>query len=303
MKITNLEYTNIPVLLPSIDYFIDKIKNNEPFHFLRANHGILDLIHLGYSGLNLSEFEESFLSNDFESIAEKMVNASASDVNRPLETYHNQSVLLKEKIIVFLRVLKEYKEISPKLLLSVSLGVGLHTHWGTWAHNHPYQLGRTEVWKIVDKHKKDEFYYSGVLKHYTIKNEIFQLFEELNKFNFSVIFVGRQYLKLYESVFDVKNFHHIDIPNRGAIEFIDEYVSEIREIANQSENTIVLHSTGHILSFYIAHELKDTNIFGLDIGRSFDLLVKTSTDPSLPICWNKLDEPGLNRYVDNLRNL
>jgi hypothetical protein len=303
MKTTNLEYTNIPVLLPSIDYFIDKIKNNEPFHFLRANHGILDLIHLGYSGLNLSEFEESFLSNDFESIAEKMIKASAHDVNRPLEIYHKQSTLLKEKIIIFLQVLKEYKKISPKILLSVSLGVGLHTHWGVWPQSHSYQLGRTEVWKIINKHKNDEFYYSGVLKHYTIKNEIFQLFEELNKFNFSVIFVGRHYLKLYESVFDVKNFYHIDIPNRGAIEFIDEYVSEIRKIANQSENTIVLHSTGHILSFYIAHELKDTNIFGLDIGRSFDLLVKTSTDPSLPICWTKLDEPGLNRYVDNLRNL
>jgi hypothetical protein len=304
MKTTNLEYTNIPVLLPSIAYFIDKLKNNEPFHFLRANHGIIDLIHLGYSGLGLSDFEESFLNNDFESIAEKMIKASTIDVNKPLETYHRQSPLLKEKIIVFLRVLRQYKDISPKMLISSSLGVGLHTYWGVWSHNHPYQLGRTSVWKIIDKHKTDEFYYSGILKHYTIKKEIFQLFEELNKLNFGVIFVGRQYLKLYESIFDIKNFHHITIPNNGAIEFIDEYVSEIKTISNQYENTIVLHSIGHILSFYIAYELKDTNIFGLDIGRSFDLLVKhlTNQHSDIPKCWiTHLNEIGLNDYVNSIR--
>ena len=303
MKITNLEYTNIPVLLPAIDYFIDKLKNNEPFHFLRINHGIIDLIHLGYSGVGLSEFEQSFLNNDFESIADKMVKSSTIDVNKPLETYHNQSPLLKEKIIVFLQVLKQYKDISHKLLISSSLGVGLHTYWGVYSHNHPYQLGRTSVWEIINKHKKDEFYYSGILKHYTIKREIFQLFEELNRLNFGVVFVGRQYLKLYESIFNIKNFHHINIPNSGAIEFIDGYVSEICNISKDYENTIVLHSTGHILSFYIAYELKDTNIFGLDIGRSFDLLVKDSPDQSITKCWTFLDEIELNKYVDNLRIL
>ena len=71
MKTTNLEYTNIPVLLPDIDFFLNKIENNEPFHFLRANHGIIDLIHLGYP--NLSEFENLFLLQDYETITEKMI--------------------------------------------------------------------------------------------------------------------------------------------------------------------------------------------------------------------------------------
>tara|TARA_B110000503_G_scaffold72583_1_gene112257 strand:+ start:2861 stop:3775 length:915 start_codon:yes stop_codon:yes gene_type:complete len=303
MKTTNLEYTNIPVLLPAIDYFIDKLKNNEPFHFLRINHGIIDLIHLGYSGVGLSEFEQSFLNNDFESIADKMVKSSTIDVNRPLETYHNQSPLLKQKIIVFLRVLRQYKDISPKLLISSSLGVGLHTYWGVYSHNHPYQLGRTSVWKIIDKHKNDDFYYSGILKHYTIKREIFQLFEELNKLNFAVIFVGTQYLKLYESIFSIKNFYHIDIPNNGAIQFVDEYVSEIKTISSQNENTIVLHSIGHILSFYIAYELVHTNIFGLDIGRSFDLLVKNFMvdNPDIPTCWITLNENELINHVNHIR--
>jgi hypothetical protein len=301
MKTTNLEYTNIPVLLPSIDFFLEKIQNKEPFYFLRANHGIIDLIHLGYT--NLSEFETHFVNNDFDLIAERMVNASSKDVNRPLETYHNQSPLLKEKIVVFLQVLKQYKDISPKIDISVSLGVGLHTHWGVWPHNHPYQIGRTNVFSIVNKHKTNDFYYSGILKYYTIKREIFKLFEELNRLNFAVVFVGRQYLKLYESIFNIKNFHHIAIPNNGAIQFVDEYVSEIKTISTQNENTIVLHSIGHILSFYIAHELKDTNIFGLDIGRSFDLLVKNFMDdnPDIPKCWITLNENELINHVNHIR--
>lgn len=303
MKTTNLEYTNIPVLLPSIDFFLEKIQNNEPFHFLRANHGIIDLIHLGYS--NLSEFETDFVNNNFDLIAQKMVNASSKDVNTPNQIWHKTASvnLIKEKTIIFLKVLRDYKSISPKLDISVSLGVGLHTHWGVWAHNHPYQIGRTRTWEIVNKYKTDDFYYSGILKHYTIKREIFKLFEELNNNNFSVIFLGRNYLKLYESIFNIKNFYHIQIPNSGAINFIDDYVCEIKNIAEIRENTIVIHSVGHLLSFYIAHELKDTNIFGLDIGRSFDLLIKSKMKEhsDIPRCWSTLDENGLNNYVNNLR--
>ena len=303
MKTTNLEYTNIPVLLPPIDFFLEKIQNNEPFHFLRANHGIIDLIHLGYP--NLSEFETDFVNNNFDLIAQKMVNASSKDVNTPLETYHRNATksLLIDKTSIFLQVLKNYKKISSKIDISVSLGVGLHTHWGVWAHNHPYQVGRTRTWKIVDKYKTDDFYYSGILKHYTIKREIFQLFEELNNNNFSVIFLGRNYLKLYESIFNIKNFHHIQIPNNSAINFIDDYIDEIKNIATKNTKTIVLHSTGHLLSFYLAYELKDTNIFGLDIGRSFDLLVKSKMNDysDIPKCWATLDENGLNNYVNNLR--
>lgn len=303
MKTTNLEYTNIPVLLPDINYFLNKIENNEPFHFLRANHGIIDLIHLGYP--NLSEFETNFVNNEFDLIAEKMFNASKTDVNRPLETYHKNSDnnSVKQKIAIFLKVLREYKDISPKIEISLSLGVGLHTHWGVWSHNHPYQLGRSAVASILYKNTADKFYYSGVLKHFTIKNEIFQLFEILNNKNFLVIFVGRNYLNLYEDILKIKNFKHIKIPTHGAINFIDEYVDEIKKSAEEYENTIVLHSTGHILSFYIAHQLADTNIFGLDIGRSFDLLVKNSmvNNSDIPKCWATLDKKGLVNYVNQLR--
>ena len=34
-KLVNLEYTNIEVMLPSIDFFLEKIKNDEIFHFYK----------------------------------------------------------------------------------------------------------------------------------------------------------------------------------------------------------------------------------------------------------------------------
>jgi hypothetical protein len=298
VKTVDLEYTDIPVLLPDIDFFIDKIRRNEPFHFLRINHGILDSIHLGYK--NLSEFENSFTQNDFESIADRVIAGSG---HNNVKWWHGNSSQLKEKIITFLRVLKNYKNISQKMLVSVSLGVGLGTHWGVWQENHRYQVGRKNIWKIVDKHKNFDFYYSGILKHYTIKKEIFKLFEELNKQDFQVIFLGPKYFELYESVFDIKKFHHIEIPPRGAIEHIDGYIDEIKNLAENHKNTIVIHSTGHILSFYLANALKDTDIYGIDVGRSFDLLINDFKDnyPDIPECWTTLKIDGLEKYVNHLR--
>ena len=300
MKKIHLEYTDIPVLLPSIDFFIDSIEQNRYFHFLRVNHGVIDLIHLGYK--DLSEFEKDFITENFEVIAEKMISGSELDTfNNPFKIHHKNSDKLKEKIIIFLNVLKNNKSLSEKIDISVSLGVGLDTYWGVWPAEHPFQIGRKSVWKIIDKHKSIDFYYSGVLKHFAIKKEIFSFFELLNQLNFSVIFVGRKYLNLYKNIFDIKNFHHIEIPPSGAIEYIDDYIDSIKDIDIKSENTIVLHSIGHILSGYIAHQLKDTKIFGLDIGISFDILLKEKINHDWIHQWIALDENHLNHIVDNLR--
>jgi hypothetical protein len=64
MNKVKLEYSNIEVRLPSIDYFLDKIKNNIPFHFIRINHAILDLIHNAYD--NLLHFEKDYRYGNYE---------------------------------------------------------------------------------------------------------------------------------------------------------------------------------------------------------------------------------------------
>jgi hypothetical protein len=303
MKVVNLEYTDIPVLLPPIDFFIDKIKNDEPFHFLRVNHGILDLIHLGYK--DISEFEGDFINEDFEAIANKMIAGSELDkYNNPLKTHHENSEKLEEKIIIFLKVLKNNKRISKKIDISASLGVGLGTFWGVWNAGHKFQIGRKVVWEIINKYKINDFYYSGTLKHYSIKREIYKLFDYINKQNYQVIFLGPEYLYLYEDVFKIINFKHIVIPTTNAIEKFDENIEEILKIYQECDKkTIVFHSCGHILSFYLADRLRDTDIFGMDIGRSFDILIKNhiDTESTMPKCWATLSEINLTEYVDNTR--
>jgi hypothetical protein len=303
MNITNLEYTGISVLLPPIDFFIDKIKKNEPFHFLRANHGIIDSIYFAYAN-NLSEFENDILEKNYEKISNKVTD-TYDNKSIGLKYYHSNVELLRQSLNVFSEVLIEYKNKSKKFEIGISLGVGLNTFWGVWQHNHHVQIGRTEFARIIKKTIPHEFYYSGVLKHYSIKKEIYQLFNYINSQDYQVIFLGPEYLYLYEDVFNIKNFKHIVIPTTNAIENFDKNIEEILEIYQKSnKKTIVFHSCGHILSFYLADKLKDTNIFGMDIGRSFDILIKDhlATEPTMVKCWTSLDETKLIEYVDNLRS-
>jgi hypothetical protein len=111
------------------------------------------------------------------------------------------------------------------------------------------------------------------------------------------------YIIFFEDIFKIDNFRHIIIPWTGAINNIDEYIDEIKEIRKTNEKVMVMHSTGHILSSYIAHELKDTDIFGLDIGRSFDLLVSHIKNEGIGSYWptkEKLDK--YIEYVDTVRH-
>ena len=59
-KLVNLEYTNIEVMLPSIDFFLEKIKNDEIFHFYKVNHGMIDSIYSAYKG-KYNELETDLL--------------------------------------------------------------------------------------------------------------------------------------------------------------------------------------------------------------------------------------------------
>jgi hypothetical protein len=297
-----LEYSKTDVLFPRINFFIDNIRNNKPFHFIRINHGILDLIFLGHD--NISNFEKSFQNGNFKHISNRMFIGDKRDENTPIKKFHKDSNSddVKSKMEILLKVLKEYG-ISDKIQIGVSLGIGLNTLHGVLDKSHPLQIGRDETINIINKNTNSQFYYSGVLKHYTIKKEIFKLFEELNSNKFKVVFVGMNYMKFFEDIFKIDNFRHINIPWTGAINNIDEYIDEIKEIRKTNEKVMVMHSTGHILSSYIAHELKDTDIFGLDIGRSFDLLVSHIKNEGIGSYWptkEKLDK--YIEYVDTVRH-
>lgn len=299
MKRINLEYTNISVLYPDIQWFLEKIERNEPFNFLRVNHGILDQIHLAYEN-NYKEFEEDYRSENFEKISTNIIKNSYKDLNETFYHYHNNSKKIKEIIILFLFILKKHKNFSDKLNISISLGVGLNTFWGVWNHNHPYQIGRTKIAHVINDNSDFDFYYSGVLKHYTIEESINTLFRLINSMNYKVIFLGPEYMSLYKNVFSIKNFKHIQIPQRGAINTIEASIYQIKKEIDK--NTILFHSCGHILSSYLIYNLNRFDITTIDIGRSFDIYLNRYTlEYGIPMCWRGLDHYAMKDYVKQLK--
>ena len=301
-KLVNLEYTNIEVMLPSIDFFLEKIKNDEIFHFYKVNHGMIDSIYSAYKG-KYNELEIDLLEKNYEKIS-KNIQIAFKDAEWGLSYWHSDSNV-EDYLINFIRVLVEVSNIHPKIKTGISLGVGLHTFWGVWEQHNEMQVGRTDVIKKIMNVNKSKFYYAGLFKHYTIKGEIFKLFNLLNELNFEVVFLGPDYLRLYKDVFNINKFHHINIPVRGAANNFGDYIKQLKGIENNTNNkTIVLHSAGQMLSAVLVDELKDTNIWGLDIGRSLDILIKdkVESEPTMYKCWTILDENGLNNYVDELRS-
>jgi hypothetical protein len=275
MKKVHLEYSSVMVNLPSIDFFLEKIQKNEPFHFLRANHGIWDLIFFTFQN-NTNELYSLIDSKNYFEIAKRVVDYHTHNKfykdREGIKYFHGESKYLVNRLHYFVLTFCEYKSLSTKFEIGISLGVGLHDRFGVLANTNHIQLGREQIAKIFTfKNDMNTFHYSGVFKHYCIMREIKILFDKLNELNFNVIFLGQSYFKKFETIYNINNFNHIEIPIKNASDPFDTYIELIRDINFNNKKTIVFHSCGHILSFYLAHQLKDTNIFGIDMGKSFDL--------------------------------
>ena len=113
-----------------------------------------------------------------------------------------------------------------------------------------------------------EYFHSGLFKHYSVMGEVDRLFQTANECGYAVVMLGPDYLRLFENRYNISNFNHIVIPSKGAIDYLDDYIETLMEIHNGK--TLFLPSCGHILSTYILDKIKDTNIVGMDMGRSFD---------------------------------
>lgn len=318
MLAVNLEYSDLQVLLPNIEFFIEKILHNEIFNFIRINHGGIDKIYHAYISnfkthkpVNGLTEEEAYKLLDYDLRNRRygnLSNALIKSDNISLVDWHGdflKSTSLRknfsEKIKIWFKVLNEYKTISENFYIGISLGVGLHDYWGVFHKDSHIQNHRNYIAKTLMYCSSGQYYYSGAFKHYTITKEIYSFFDILNQENFKVIFLGPEYFRLYESLFNINDFYHIEIPTSGAIKYIDLYIQDI--INQHEDNTIVFTSCGHILSAYIAYKLKDMKIFTIDIGRSLDILIKNhlTTESTMTRCWTFLDEKELLEYVKKTR--
>ena len=141
VKLIKMEASDIDVLLPDIKFFIDKIENNESFHFLRANHGIIDLYCNRYvmcdtKVLPFENFKKNLIEGNYKLLLQDLYR------NTYFNTPHNNSVLTEKYFNSFLRIFHGYKGISDKLYISVSLGNGLVTVWGRWPEWNELQAAR-----------------------------------------------------------------------------------------------------------------------------------------------------------------
>lgn len=300
LKKVNLEYCDIPAYLPDIDFFLEKISNYDKFNFLRVNHGFIDSLYYAYTDYNL--LKEHLQNGEYELIGKTCYQAY-NDKDWGFKYFHGVSENVWKNSALLLKMLVENKNISQSLEMSISLGVGLNTYWGVWEKENPIQMARVDFANILTQLTNHTYLYSGVLKHYTIKKEIFQMFELLNNMNYEVIFLGPEFFKRYEQIFSIRNFNFVEIPKKGAIEHTETYINKVKEIyQNSFKPTILFHMCGHLMSSKLVYELLDDNIFTIDVGRSFDILIRDEfvNGNQAEKCWTFLDDTNLNTYVDNL---
>lgn len=316
MKKVNLEHTDISVNYPPIDYFLDKLRSGNPYYFLKINHGIIDAYVAAYQSKGkTSELIELLQMKEYRLIAEQLYKDFA-DAKWGFKHYNLQSDAVIDKLEVFTKVFFEYKNYIPKLEIGISAGVGLGDVFGTYPPEHSTQVGRLEILKLATELNSDtEYFHSGLFKHYSIMGEANKLFQTANECGYNVVMLGPLYLRLFGEHFNIHKFHHIQIPPKGAIDYLDEYIEELLEIHNGK--TLFLPSCGHILSTYILDKIKDTNIIGMDMGRSFDWDIRSNqeTQPTMPKgdVWisphyqNGIPTNGdisiaYKEYINNLRN-
>jgi hypothetical protein len=298
-----LEGTSIKVLYPDINFFLNKIRANEPFKYLKVMHGTFDGIAAAYNG-RMGELENLIVSEDYETIGNEVALGKNSRLQSGLDFWHDKDPNLPPKYTNAVKILHQYKNLSNDIMIGISLGVGLGTFWGVHDHSHPIQVARRKIAGILDNNTYHTYLYGGVFKHFTIKDESYYLFDVLNQLGYNVGFFGPKYFSRYKDVFNIKNFTHLEIPVKGAIQNLDNEIERIREFGKNSDTpTIVFLQCGHMMASNIIYELKDENITIIDIGRSFDLLLKDEVNQhdTMWRCWTGLNPNGLEKYVDKTR--
>tara|TARA_B110000858_G_scaffold11299_1_gene11614 strand:+ start:114 stop:1031 length:918 start_codon:yes stop_codon:yes gene_type:complete len=298
-----LEGSSIKVLYPDIEFFLDKIRKNEPFKYLKVMHGTLDGITAVYKD-KMDELNTLVANQDYVTIAKTISENRDARLQSGSDYWHGKDPQFDEKLVILWTMINQYKNLSSDIMIGLSLGVGLGNYWGCYEHSHPTQVSRRKIAGILDSNTYDSYLYGGVFKHFTIKNEIQYLFDVLNQLSYNVGFFGPTYFSRYKEVFGINDFTHMEIPVLGAIKNLDKEVDRIREFGRNSKTpTIVFLQCGHTMASNLIYNLKDENITIIDVGRSFDLLLKDEVDKHETMwrCWTSLDPNGLVDYVDKTR--
>lgn len=247
---------SIKVALPRIEFFIDKLQKNEKFIYLKINHGFFDRLvaskkiqrkHGGKVDV------KTLIKNMYPARGPYHIKVSKDIYDRLV---HNQFKYFFDK---------KYNYVY--LGISDSNGMKGSQDPGNGASKQRINF----IEEIMNLSYRDFCIHGGRIRHWAINGQAQKLFTELNKEKYNVILIGPKYMKEYSSLLDFNS--HVVIPPISAGTQIDDIIQRtINQLKSNKEN-VVLGSTA-LLGFTIADIHKKHNLTYIDIGRSFDYLVK-----------------------------
>lgn len=269
--------------VPKIDYYMNLIENGVHFKYLRLNHGMLDPF---VPVFDMGELKELVSSGKYEEVSSKLVKHHHNN-NGYLKAWSPMDNRYVELLSFFLKFFNdEIHDENSEYDFGVSFCNGILRAKGPLNSN--VLKSRGDVFKILSNDLDTNYFHGGLVRHYAVTGEIYDLFNLLNEMDYDVIFVGAPYFQIAKYEYNIKNFHHIMISYRNAILKFDETIDELKSTIKK-DKTIILNSTGHDLSFYLADSLRGWDVSQFDVGRALD--------------WNMYQSFKLGKLKDEFNSL
>ena len=252
----------VKVALPTSEWFVKKLQEEDPFVYLKINHGFFDQLSRYRTWASPYPLPLKWGGGAVKKLCKELYGGRGPfHAHVPYETY--------EKVIVQ-AFAYFFKEDRSSTYIGVSNSNGMKAVTTT-----PKQGGarrRTEkLYELCKNSYRDTWIHGGVLRHHAVLGTATTLFDELNKDKYNVILVGPQYCKEYKALFNFT--HHVIINNKNAANDIEGIKTRIINACSSTKKNVVLGSTA-ILGFSFYHMLENKKISWLDIGRSYDILVR-----------------------------
>jgi hypothetical protein len=266
MKKESLWGSHIEICYPEINYFYNKIENNEFFTFVKWNHGVWDLIlrSIRCSQLELSPQIPNIITNDY------LVSLSqAANYDDKSKEWHLDAHLFFE----CLKIMTNKKK--PNFLTGISCKYSRFERHLRDGLPHP-EPGISSQKDIIDKftqYDNKPLIYGEIWKLY-VQYKQFQLF--LDNYKDRIVYIGPNHFK------DDNDFVYTDTREDGGIKIKQIFIpyqtaskpNNIETICNKvfelyKPKTIFLISAG-LLATYIADKIfhKFKEVFVIDIGQA-----------------------------------
>lgn len=257
---------HINVYKPDVSFFINRIKNNEPFSFIKLNHAFWELV---------IEVEKDLFK------FEPYINDSLLKGLFPQERASDPVGWLKlHGFDLYYDLIDIVSNINQS---NIFLGV---SHIGP--PDEKLFVGKQEYLSrlncIVDKLPSNYIPFFGpIWKYYAIENKMNDFFNALN--DFQIVFIGLKHVDNIGKELNLKHqFIELDLTaTKKRFELLDYFLNTWKK------DTFWIFQAGESLSAWFIHHmnLKLNDFWGVDLGRSLDLILSKKAlnidEKSLPI--------------------